>query len=127
MVEHQRRKGPLHPFDPPQVKRDENVLTLSHFCCHMYHPGRVTVMVRVALQADFQGRGYSSAEARELAEAALQALAGANRVRLRAFVEAAEQAEAAGEPGASILAAAARRHAWIIATVLGGSADAPAG
>jgi hypothetical protein len=115
-VERQARRLPAHPQDPPRVVLNADGLTLSHLCCHLHHPERVQVLLRLALQGSLKRPGYSDGEAMALAERGLTAIGEANVQWLERLVRAAGSSD---HSGASTLAAAARRQAEIVATVLG--------
>jgi len=114
-VEQQVRRQPAHPQDPPRGTLEADGLKLSHLCCHLHHPERVQVLLRLALQGSLRRRGHSPAEADHLAERGLQAIGEANVRLLRQLVAA---VGASDHPGASALAEAAQRQASIVAAVL---------
>jgi hypothetical protein len=114
-VEHQGQRAPLHPFDPPRVTLEADGLRLSHLCCHLEHPARVSTMLRLALKGSLKRRGHTEQVAARLAEQGLQAVAAANISLLDQLRHA---TEASQHPGAAILAAAAQRQAAIISAVI---------
>lgn len=114
-VEQQVRRRPAHPLDSPQVTLEADGLKLSHLCCHLHHPERVQVLLRLALQGSLRSRGHSPAAAEHLAERGLKAIGEANVQLLRQLVAA---VGASDHPGASALAEAAQRQASIVAAVL---------
>jgi hypothetical protein len=116
LVEQQVRHQPAHPLDPPRVTLEPDGLKLSHLCCHLHHPERVQVLLRLALQGSLRNRGHSPAEAEQLAERGLKAIGEANVQLLQHLVAAVESSD---HPGASALAEAAQRQASIVAAVLG--------
>jgi|LauGreDrversion4_2_1035121.scaffolds.fasta_scaffold32831_3 hypothetical protein len=114
-VEHQGRRTPLHPFDPPRVSLEPDGLSLSHLCCHQDHPERVQTMLILALQAHLKCRGYDAASALQVAQSGLSALGAANVRLLNQLVAAAQSST---HPGSATLVAAALRQATIIKAVL---------
>lgn len=114
-VEQQVCRRPAHPLAPPRVTLEADGLKLSHLCCHLHHPERVQVLLRLALQGSLRSRGHSPAAAEHLAERGLKAIGEANVQLLRELVAA---VGGSAHPGASALAEAAQRQASIVAAVL---------
>ena len=115
-VERQRWGIPAHPLDPPRVSLESVGVRLSHICCHLEHPERVRMPLRLALAGSLKQRGQGEELAWRLAQRGLEALAAAN-INLLARLSAA--AEATDHPGAAILVAAARHQGAIIQAVMG--------
>jgi hypothetical protein len=115
-VEYQGRSRPAHPLDPPRVGLEEGGVRISHLCCHLEHPERVRIVLKLALQAGLQRRGHPQAEAQRLAQRGLEAFGAANIGLLGHLITA---AEAADHPGGAVLARAARRQTMIIEVVMG--------
>ena len=114
-VEHQGQRAPVHPFDPPRLTLEADGLRISHLCCDLEHPQRVSTMLRLALQGSLKRRGHPEQQATRLAELGLQAVAAANINLLEQLRQAAEGSE---HPSASTLSEAARRQAAIISAVI---------
>jgi hypothetical protein len=77
-VEYQERSRPAHPLDPPRVRLEEEGVRISHLCCHLEHPERERIVLKLALQALLQRQGHPQAEAQRLAQRGLEALGAAN-------------------------------------------------
>lgn len=114
-VEHQSRRNPRHRFDPPRVTLEADGLRISHLCCHLEHPGRVSTMLTLALQGSLKRRGHTDQGAARLVEQGLQAVAAAN---LSLLEQVRRAADASAHPGAAILTQAAQRQAAIISAVI---------
>ena len=114
-IDHQGQRAPLHPFDPPRVTLEADGLRISHLCCHLEHPERVTTMLRLALQGSLKRRGHTAQEASRLAEKGLEAIAIANLNLLKQLRQAAESSD---HPAAGILASAAQRQGEILSTMI---------
>jgi hypothetical protein len=115
-VEHQGRRAPVHPFDPPRVTLESDGLSLSHLCCNQEHPERVQTMLKLALQGSLKRGGHDAIGARQLAQKGLNAIGAAN---LRLLDQLAAATQSSLHPGSGALSAAAHRQALIIQEVLG--------
>ena len=114
-VEHQGQRAPIHPLDPPRVQISSDGIKISHRCCNLRHPQRVTTMLRLALQGSLQKRGHSPDAASKLDERGLSAVAEENLRRLNKPQQAITEE---AHPGAQILLGATARQASIISRVL---------
>lgn len=114
-IEHQGQRAPIHPFDPPRIKLEDDGLRISHLCCHLQHPERVATMLKPALQGSLKNRGHSAQDAARLAEQGLEAVVAENIKLLQQLQQAAEKSL---RPAGLTLAGAAQRQAAIINAVI---------
>lgn len=114
-VQHQGRRKPIHPLDPPRIQISRDGIKISHLCSSLNHPERATTMLLMALKGCLQKRGHSREAASELAERGLSAVVEENLNRLSELKYAASQAD---HPGSTVITEASIRQSWIIEKML---------